>query len=93
MCLPPSLGCAHDPPLCNRAVRLLCTEREGLTKLKNDYDKTEDDLKAFQSVGQIIGEVLKQLDEDRCKLVPPPHPPPVLTHCRAPLPRALAPPF
>merc|ERR1711988_1635484 len=30
-----------------------------------DYDKTEDDLKALQSVGQIIGEVLKQLDEER----------------------------
>jgi hypothetical protein len=34
LCLPPSLGCAHDPPLCNRAVRPLCTEREGLTKLE-----------------------------------------------------------
>merc|ERR1711988_308799 len=30
-----------------------------------DYDKTEDDLKALQSVGQIIGEVLKQLDDER----------------------------
>ena len=30
-----------------------------------EYDKTEDDLKAVQNVGQIIGEVLKQLDEDR----------------------------
>jgi len=34
--------------------------------LKKDYDKTEDDLKALQSVGQIIGEVLRQLDEERC---------------------------
>ena len=25
------------------------------------------DLKAVQNVGQIIGEVLKRLDEDRCK--------------------------
>ena len=33
--------------------------------LKKDYDKTEDDLKALQSVGQIIGEVLRQLDADR----------------------------
>ena len=32
---------------------------------KKDYDKTEDDLKALQSVGQIIGEVLRQLDEER----------------------------
>jgi ATP-dependent 26S proteasome regulatory subunit len=40
--------------------------REGAKQLKKDYDKTEDDLKALQSVGQIIGEVLKQLDEERC---------------------------
>lgn len=33
---------------------------------KGEYDKTEDDLKALQSVGQIIGEVLRQLDEERC---------------------------
>jgi len=39
--------------------------RDGLKTLKKDYDKTEDDLKALQSVGQIIGEILKQLDEDR----------------------------
>lgn len=34
--------------------------------LKKKFDKTEDDLKALQSVGQIIGEVLKQLDEEKC---------------------------
>jgi len=34
--------------------------------LQKDYEKSEDDLKALQSVGQIIGEVLKQLDEERC---------------------------
>jgi 26S proteasome regulatory subunit T4 len=39
--------------------------REELLKLKKAYNKTEDDLKALQSVGQTIGEVLKQLDEDR----------------------------
>eukprot|EP01111_Echinosteliopsis_oligospora_P013083 TRINITY_DN45_c0_g1_i1.p1 TRINITY_DN45_c0_g1~~TRINITY_DN45_c0_g1_i1.p1 ORF type:complete len:394 (-),score=145.32 TRINITY_DN45_c0_g1_i1:66-1247(-) len=39
--------------------------REGLKQLKKDYDKSEEDLKALQSVGQIIGEVLRQLDEDR----------------------------
>jgi len=33
--------------------------------LKKAYDKTEDDLRALQSVGQIIGEVLRQLDEER----------------------------
>jgi 26S proteasome regulatory subunit T4 len=36
--------------------------------LTGDYEKTEDDMKALQSVGQIIGEVLKQLDEERCEL-------------------------
>lgn len=41
--------------------------REAVKELKKDYDKTEDDLKALQSVGQIIGEVLRQLDEERCE--------------------------
>jgi len=39
--------------------------RDSTKTFKRDYDKTEDDLKALQSVGQIIGEVLKQLDEER----------------------------
>ena len=39
--------------------------REETKTLKKDYDKTEDDLKALQSVGQIIGEVLRQLDDER----------------------------
>jgi len=39
--------------------------RDEIKTLKKQYDKTEDDLKALQSVGQIIGEVLKQLDEER----------------------------
>ena len=38
--------------------------------LQHDYDVSEDNIKALQSVGQIIGEVLKQLDEERCKSVP-----------------------
>jgi 26S proteasome regulatory subunit T4 len=41
--------------------------RESVKELKKEYDKTEDDLKALQSVGQIIGEVLRQLDEERCE--------------------------
>lgn len=40
--------------------------RDGLKQLKKDYEKTEDDLKALQSVGQIIGEVLRQLDDEKC---------------------------
>ena len=36
-----------------------------LIDIRKRFDKTEDDLKALQSMGQIIGEVLRQLDEDR----------------------------
>jgi len=53
----------------------LLTNREAETKVKAlrtelktrqaAYDKSEDDLKALQSTGQIVGEVLRQLDEDR----------------------------
>jgi len=32
---------------------------------QRQYEKSEDDLKAIQSVGQIVGEVLRRLDEDR----------------------------
>jgi 26S proteasome regulatory subunit T4 len=39
--------------------------RDELNDLTKAYDKTEDDLKAIQNVGQIIAEILKQLDEDR----------------------------
>ncbi|KAJ2317842.1 26S proteasome subunit rpt4, partial [Coemansia sp. RSA 2681] len=39
--------------------------RLGVKRLETDYEKSEDDLKALQSAGQIIGEVFKQLDEDR----------------------------
>ena len=42
------------------------TDREQLREFESDYNKSEDDLKALQSVGQIIGEVLRQLDEERC---------------------------
>lgn len=45
-----------------KALRL---EIKGLSR---DYDVSEDNIKALQSVGQIIGEVLKQLDDERCRL-------------------------
>lgn len=64
----------------------LIESREWEAKLKNlrleikdlqkDFDKTEDNIKALQSVGQIIGEVLKQLDEERCAHDAPVPPPP-----------------
>ncbi len=40
--------------------------RLGLQALDKQYDKSENDIKALQSVGQIIGEVLKMLDLDKC---------------------------
>lgn len=43
------------------------TVRLSLRTLEKDFDKSEDDIKALQSVGQIVGEVLKQLDDERCK--------------------------
>merc|ERR1712147_150598 len=39
--------------------------RETEKKLMKDYDKSENDLKALQSVGQIVGEVLKQLTDEK----------------------------
>ena len=44
-----------------KALRL---EIKGLAK---EFDQTEENIKALQSVGQIIGEVLKQLDDERCE--------------------------
>ena len=44
--------------------------REQLKELTKEYDKSENDLKALQSVGQIVGEVLKQLTEDKCEWGP-----------------------
>jgi 26S proteasome regulatory subunit T4 len=39
--------------------------RDQHAALEKEYDKTEEDLKALQSIGQIVGEVLRQLDEER----------------------------
>ncbi|CAL5205638.1 unnamed protein product [Lathyrus oleraceus] len=39
--------------------------RDKLRNAKKDFNKTEDDLKSFQSVGQIVGEVLRPLDDQR----------------------------
>lgn len=48
----------------------LLTVREDLRELSKDFDKSEDDLKSLQSgVGQIVGEVLRQLTEDKCECV------------------------
>ncbi|KAF9603868.1 hypothetical protein IFM89_038126 [Coptis chinensis] len=39
--------------------------KEALRAAKKEYAKIEDDLKSLQSVGQIIGEVLRPLDNER----------------------------
>eukprot|EP00735_Rhodelphis_limneticus_P004017 TRINITY_DN15566_c0_g1::TRINITY_DN15566_c0_g1_i1::g.28529::m.28529 TRINITY_DN15566_c0_g1::TRINITY_DN15566_c0_g1_i1::g.28529 ORF type:complete len:393 (+),score=80.84,sp/P62334/PRS10_MOUSE/74.16/0.0,AAA/PF00004.24/3.4e-41,AAA_16/PF13191.1/1.6e+02,AAA_16/PF13191.1/3.3e-05,AAA_16/PF13191.1/2.4e+02,AAA_2/PF07724.9/4.2e-06,AAA_22/PF13401.1/1.7e+03,AAA_22/PF13401.1/0.0013,AAA_5/PF07728.9/3.9e+03,AAA_5/PF07728.9/0.00014,RuvB_N/PF05496.7/9.1e-05,AAA_18/PF13238.1/1.7e+03,AAA_18/PF13238.1/0.002,AAA_17/PF1 len=39
--------------------------RELLKKQQREFDQTEEDLKTLQSSGQIIGEILRQLDENR----------------------------
>lgn len=51
-------------PLEHRSA--LTAVRMNIRTLNTDYEKTEDDMKALQSTGQIIGEVLKQLDDERC---------------------------
>lgn len=39
--------------------------RESLRQIKAKFDKTEDDLRALQSVGQIVGEVLRPLTDEK----------------------------
>lgn len=53
-----------------RCVWFVWIVREELKELSKDFDHSEDDLKSLQSgVGQIVGEVLRQLTEDKCKYV------------------------
>lgn len=40
--------------------------RFAIRDFEKQYTKSENDIKALQSVGQIIAEVLKQLDDERC---------------------------
>lgn len=44
--------------------------RMDIKGLEKEFNVTEENIKALQSVGQIIGEVLKQLDEERCEPCP-----------------------
>ncbi|GAA5833234.1 hypothetical protein JCM11251_005181 [Rhodosporidiobolus azoricus] len=61
--------------------------RLSLRDLERDYDKSEDDIKALQSVGQIVGEVLKQLDEERF-IVKASSGPRYVVGCRSAVPKA-----
>lgn len=41
-----------------------------MKEFSKEFDKSEEDLKSLQSgVGQIVGEVLRQLTEDKCEWV------------------------
>nr|AAO60052.1 proteasome-like protein [Rhipicephalus appendiculatus] len=50
---------------CKEVESKLKDVREQLKELNKQYEKSENDLKALQSVGQIVGEVLKQLTEEK----------------------------
>jgi hypothetical protein len=45
----------------------LVLERMALKDLLAEFNQSELDMKALQTVGQMIGEVIKALDEERCK--------------------------
>jgi 26S proteasome regulatory subunit T4 len=36
--------------------------------MKDESDKLEDHLKAIQNTGQLIGEILKNVDQEKCKI-------------------------
>ena len=56
--------------VCVCVCACVCIVREELKELSKDFDRSEDDLKSLQSgVGQIVGEVLRQLTEDKCTCV------------------------
>ncbi|SCU95755.1 LAMI_0F03642g1_1 [Lachancea mirantina] len=39
--------------------------RQGIRDLEKEYEKTENDIKALQSIGQLVGEVMKELSEEK----------------------------
>lgn len=44
---------------------MLKQRRETIRALETEYEKTEQDIKALQSIGQLIGEVMKELSEEK----------------------------
>lgn len=56
--------------MCGLKQILYFAVREDLKEFSKDFDKSEEDLKSLQSgVGQIVGEVLRQLTEEKCNFV------------------------
>ncbi len=45
----------------------LKTVREEFNKMRIEADKLEDNLKAIQNSGQLIGEILKKIDTEKSK--------------------------
>lgn len=39
--------------------------RQGIRDLEKQYERTENDIKALQSIGQLVGEVMKELSEEK----------------------------
>ncbi|KAI9620218.1 hypothetical protein H4Q26_013786 [Puccinia striiformis f. sp. tritici PST-130] len=72
-----------DHERCAESLKRL---RFSLRTLEQDYDKSEEDIKALQSVGQIIGEVLKALDDERF-IVKASSGPRYVVGCRATVPK------
>ena len=72
-----------DHERCAESLKRL---RFSLRSLEQDYDKSEEDIKALQSVGQIIGEVLKALDDERF-IVKASSGPRYVVGCRAAVPK------
>ncbi|PLW27156.1 hypothetical protein PCANC_22563, partial [Puccinia coronata f. sp. avenae] len=72
-----------DHERCAESLKRL---RFSLRTLEQDYDKSEEDIKALQSVGQIIGEVLKALDDERF-IVKASSGPRYVVGCRAAVPK------
>lgn len=61
--------------------------RMSIKEIQGQFDKSENDIKALQTVGQVIGEVLKQLDEEKF-IVKTSHGPRYIVGCRNRLNRA-----
>ncbi len=53
------------PPIFCPGLRSVKKLRQDVKDLVSEYNRTEDDLKAIQSVGMLIGDVLKQMDDER----------------------------
>ncbi|XP_047074583.1 26S proteasome regulatory subunit 10B homolog A-like [Lolium rigidum] len=72
---------------CRELESLLSAGRANLKKAKKEFQETEEHIKAFQSTGQIVGEVLRPLGNDRY-IVKASSGPRYLTTCRSKLDRA-----